>query len=29
MAKKDPRLERLGLDGFNKPNRTLCPQALD
>jgi len=22
MAKKDPRLERLGLEGFNKPKRT-------
>jgi hypothetical protein len=22
MAKKDPRLERLGLEGFNKPKKT-------
>ena len=22
MAKKDPRLERYGLDGYNKPKRT-------
>jgi len=22
MAKKDPRLERLGVEGFNKPKRT-------
>jgi len=22
MAKKDPRLERAGVDGFNKPKRT-------
>ena len=22
MAKKDPRLERVGVEGFNKPKRT-------